>query len=137
MEVLLVGHGIKANPHIKSRIKVFKKQFQIVQELRGLSGVGWNDELKCVSTGDSSFSEHVQMYEIADSRAPKDDHFEGFNIDNVIPIVDEETDDGFEHQTNDGVDVTARNEKDKGTLTCPTSQPKLVPKRRVRPSWYN
>ncbi|CAN1760493.1 hypothetical protein LINPERHAP1_LOCUS7545 [Linum perenne] len=62
MEVLLVGHGIKANPHIKSRIKVFKKQFQIVQELRGLSGVGWNDELKCVSTGDSSFSEHVQNH---------------------------------------------------------------------------
>ncbi|CAN1160541.1 hypothetical protein LINPERHAP2_LOCUS23374 [Linum perenne] len=61
MEVLLVGHGIKASPHIKSRIKVLKKQFQIVQELRGLSGAGWNDELKCVNIEDSSFSEHVQV----------------------------------------------------------------------------
>ncbi|CAN1160539.1 hypothetical protein LINPERHAP2_LOCUS23374, partial [Linum perenne] len=159
MEVLLVGHGIKASPHIKSRIKVLKKQFQIVQELRGLSGAGWNDELKCVNIEDSSFSEHVQnhsycsgwnrkpfpLYDgllavsgksrtngkgalginenvgVPDSRAPKDDHFEGINIDNVIPIVDEETNAGFEHQTNNGVDVTADNEKDKGTSACPTS----------------
>ncbi|CAN1831217.1 hypothetical protein LINPERHAP1_LOCUS33112 [Linum perenne] len=68
---------------------------------------------------------------VVDLRAPKDDHFEGISIDNVIPIVDEETNAGFEHQTDNGVYVTADNKKDKGTSTCPTSRPKLVPKRRV------
>ncbi|CAN1324970.1 hypothetical protein LINPERPRIM_LOCUS33314 [Linum perenne] len=73
-----------------------------------------------------AFKEMEKMMEVL-----LDDHFEGINIDNVIPIVDEETNAGFEHQTDSGVDVTADNEKDKGTSACPTSRPKLVPKRRV------
>ncbi|CAN1812945.1 hypothetical protein LINPERHAP1_LOCUS26688, partial [Linum perenne] len=138
MEVLLVGHGIKANSHIKSRIKVLKKQFQIVQELRGLSGAGWNDELKCVTMEDSSFSEHVQNHSYCSGWNRKSfPLYDGLlavfgqSRANGKGALDEETNAGFEHQTDNGVDVTADNEKDNGTSACSTSRPKLVPNRRV------
>ncbi|KAK2655620.1 hypothetical protein Ddye_008672 [Dipteronia dyeriana] len=45
--------GLRAQPHIDSRIKLLKKQYHAISEMLGpsASGFGWNDDLKCVVIG--------------------------------------------------------------------------------------
>ncbi|XP_062003816.1 uncharacterized protein LOC133721263 isoform X1 [Rosa rugosa] len=40
--------GLKAKPHIESKMKILKKQFRIVYEMVNKTGFEWNDEKKCV-----------------------------------------------------------------------------------------
>jgi hypothetical protein len=40
--------GLKINPHIESKLKKWKKQYEIVYDMLSKSGFGWNDEMKCV-----------------------------------------------------------------------------------------
>ncbi|CAN1179062.1 hypothetical protein LINPERHAP2_LOCUS33983 [Linum perenne] len=55
------GCGVKADPNIVSRVKLLKAKFLAVQELRGLSGAGWDDEQKMVEVEDSSYDEYVAV----------------------------------------------------------------------------
>ncbi|CAL2267609.1 unnamed protein product [Prunus armeniaca] len=48
LRVLCPGSGLKANPHIESKIKKLKKQFTIVYDMVNKTGFGWNDVRKCV-----------------------------------------------------------------------------------------
>ncbi|CAN1761512.1 hypothetical protein LINPERHAP1_LOCUS7928 [Linum perenne] len=47
MEVRANGCGVKAYPHIKSKMKLLKQNFQAYQQCRGQSGWGWDDVAKC------------------------------------------------------------------------------------------
>ena len=40
--------SLKANPHIGSKLKRWKKQYGIIYDMLNKSGFGWNDSLKCV-----------------------------------------------------------------------------------------
>ena len=55
LSVSLPGAGLKAKPHIESRIKTIKKEFNIVYDMLygpNTSGFGWNNDKKmCGSKG--------------------------------------------------------------------------------------
>ncbi|CAN1120544.1 hypothetical protein LINPERHAP2_LOCUS255 [Linum perenne] len=53
--------GVKATPNIVSRCKTLKAKFLVVQELRGLSGAGWDDVKKMVDIEDTSYAEYVEV----------------------------------------------------------------------------
>ncbi|CAN1121055.1 hypothetical protein LINPERHAP2_LOCUS553 [Linum perenne] len=53
------GCGVKADPNIISRVKTLKAKFLAMQELRGLSGAGWDDTLKMVDIPDTVYEEYV------------------------------------------------------------------------------
>ena len=40
--------GLRINPHIESKLKMWKKQYEIVYDMLNKSGFGWNEEMKCV-----------------------------------------------------------------------------------------
>ncbi|CAN1145896.1 Uncharacterized protein At2g29880 [Linum perenne] len=51
--------GIKADPNIISRVKTLKAKFLALQELRGLSGSGWDDVTKQVDVDDTVYAEYI------------------------------------------------------------------------------
>ncbi|CAN1148902.1 hypothetical protein LINPERHAP2_LOCUS16741 [Linum perenne] len=51
--------GIKADPNIISRVKMLKEKFLALQELRGLSGSGWDDVSKQVDVNDTVYTEYI------------------------------------------------------------------------------
>ncbi|CAN1133366.1 hypothetical protein LINPERHAP2_LOCUS7609 [Linum perenne] len=53
--------GVKANPNIVSRCKTLKAKFLALQELRGLSGAGWDDVKKMVDINDILYVEYVAV----------------------------------------------------------------------------
>ncbi|KAM7475755.1 hypothetical protein LguiB_022998 [Lonicera macranthoides] len=46
--VSLPGTEIRGHPHISSKLKVWKKNYHTVKEMRNTSGFGWNDEAKMI-----------------------------------------------------------------------------------------
>ncbi|CAN1184191.1 Uncharacterized protein At2g29880, partial [Linum perenne] len=54
--------GIKADLNIISRVKTLKSKFLAIQELRGLSGAGWDDACKRVDIDDTVYAEYVQNH---------------------------------------------------------------------------
>ena len=50
----LPGHDLKANPHIESRLKTLKKHCDAITNMRGASGIFWNNEdhtIRCEDDG--------------------------------------------------------------------------------------
>ncbi|KAK0604300.1 hypothetical protein LWI29_014283 [Acer saccharum] len=45
---MLPDSGLRANPHINSKMRLWKKQYSIVYDMLNVSGFGWNDIKKCV-----------------------------------------------------------------------------------------
>ena len=48
LEVKMPGCGLKASPHIKSRVKILKNQYGAITKMLGLreNGIGWDDKEK-------------------------------------------------------------------------------------------
>ena len=63
MEDKLPGCGLRATPHIESRIKLLKKQYNVIAEMLGpnCSGFGWDDRNKCVTCDEKTFKEWVKV----------------------------------------------------------------------------
>ena len=62
LEVSLPNSGLKAEPHIKSRMKTWNKHFNIVYDMVHTSGFGWDEEKNCVVAEDSVWEEYVKVY---------------------------------------------------------------------------
>ncbi|CAN0899872.1 hypothetical protein LINGRAHAP2_LOCUS20520 [Linum grandiflorum] len=54
------GCGVKWDPNIVSRCKTLKSKFLAIQELRGLSGFGWDEKNKMVLLDDHVFTKYVE-----------------------------------------------------------------------------
>ncbi|CAN0837584.1 hypothetical protein LINGRAHAP2_LOCUS1849 [Linum grandiflorum] len=62
MEHAQSGCSVKADPNIMSRVKTLKQKFLAIQELRELSGAGWDETLKMVILEDHVFAVYVQNH---------------------------------------------------------------------------
>lgn len=65
IEEKLPGCGIKAHPHIISRIKTMKLLWQIVYDMvygTNTSGFGWDSENKCVTAEKDVWDEYVKVH---------------------------------------------------------------------------
>lgn len=59
----LPGHELKANPHIESRLKTLKKHCDAITDMRGVSGICWNNEngtIRCED--DRVWEDWVKVY---------------------------------------------------------------------------
>ena len=60
----LPGCGLKANPHIQSRIKTMKNTWAVVHDMvlgANTSGFGWDNEKKCVTADKEVWDEYVKV----------------------------------------------------------------------------
>lgn len=62
LDVSLPNSGLKAEPHIKSRMKTWKTHFGIVYDMVNASGFGWDEEKCCIIADDSVWNEYVKVY---------------------------------------------------------------------------
>ncbi|KAK0571848.1 hypothetical protein LWI29_000578 [Acer saccharum] len=59
--------GLKAVPHIESKLKFWKKQYGIVYDMLNTSGFGWNDVRKCIEVdSDEAWKSYVQHHKQAE-----------------------------------------------------------------------
>ncbi|KAL6227413.1 hypothetical protein ACLB2K_001371 [Fragaria x ananassa] len=64
---LFPDSGLKANPHIESKMKLLKKHFRIVYGMVNKPGFEWNDEKKCVMVDtDKTWKAYLQHHKEAD-----------------------------------------------------------------------
>ena len=63
LEVKMPGCGLKASPHIESRVKLLKKQYGAIVEMLGprASGFGWDDKEKRIVVEREIFNEWVKV----------------------------------------------------------------------------
>ncbi|XP_050121054.1 uncharacterized protein LOC126598737 isoform X2 [Malus sylvestris] len=67
VNVLCPHSNIKANPHIESKLKKWKKTYSMVVDMINTSGFAWNDVKKCVEVdSDDSWQTYVQRNKEAD-----------------------------------------------------------------------
>ncbi|XP_074556981.1 uncharacterized protein At2g29880-like [Curcuma longa] len=65
LDVSLPGHGIKAKPHIESRLRTFQKLHNVVHDMLygvGSSGFGWDSEKKCVTAENDVWVEYLKTH---------------------------------------------------------------------------
>ncbi|KAL5789535.1 hypothetical protein ACOSQ2_004423 [Xanthoceras sorbifolium] len=67
LAIVLPNCGLKANPHIESKLKFWKKQYGVVYDMLNTSGFGWNDVRKCVEVdSDEAWKSYVQHHKQAE-----------------------------------------------------------------------
>ncbi|KAI9075830.1 hypothetical protein K1719_042197 [Acacia pycnantha] len=65
MEAKLPGCGIKATPHITSRLKTLKRLWQTTYDIiygPNTSGFGWDPETKLVTADDDVWEEYLKTH---------------------------------------------------------------------------
>ncbi|XP_076900064.1 uncharacterized protein LOC143554091 [Bidens hawaiensis] len=62
LDVSLPNSGLKAEPHIKSRMKTWKTHFSIVYDMVHTSGFGWDEQKCCIIADDSVWNEYVKSH---------------------------------------------------------------------------
>nr|XP_043630030.1 uncharacterized protein LOC122601328 [Erigeron canadensis] len=70
LEVSLPDSGLKADPHIKSRMKTLKANFSVVHDMlvgTNTSGFGWNSETCCIDAEDQVWNEYIKSHKTAAS----------------------------------------------------------------------
>ncbi|KAA8522293.1 hypothetical protein F0562_012966 [Nyssa sinensis] len=118
LNVKLPVAGIKAKPHIESRIKTMKRDFNIVYEMLFgpiTSGFGWDNDKKCVVAEPLVWEEYMKSHKGAAMFKNKSlTHFEelliifgkdratGRNAQTVADVVEELDKEGAENETNTG-----------------------------------
>ncbi|WOL08836.1 hypothetical protein Cni_G17589 [Canna indica] len=99
MEQKLSGCGMKAKPHIESRVKLLRNQFNVIAEMLGpnASGFEWNDEDKFVTCPKEVWDEWVKASgesvegpEDATERIDEEERRGGQHEQDVTPIDLEE-----------------------------------------------
>ena len=61
MEAKLPNCGLKASPHIESRVKTLKAKYCALHELLSQSGFGWNDEHMMLMCEKNVYDEWVKV----------------------------------------------------------------------------
>lgn len=57
------GTDLRAYPHIESKIKIWRKTFNLVQDMRQASGFGWDDTEKMILVdSDDVWDNYVRVY---------------------------------------------------------------------------
>jgi len=63
LEEKMPGCGIKASPHIESKMKTLKKHYTLVTDMLDRTGFGWNETLKCVEVDtDDQWESYLKVY---------------------------------------------------------------------------
>ncbi|KAL5794950.1 hypothetical protein ACOSP7_003544 [Xanthoceras sorbifolium] len=66
LTIVLPNCGLKANPYIESKLKFWKKQYEVVYDMLNTSGFRWNDVRKCVEVdSDEVWKSYVQHHKHA------------------------------------------------------------------------
>ncbi|KAL5862280.1 hypothetical protein ACOSQ3_003561 [Xanthoceras sorbifolium] len=67
LAIVLPNCGLKANPHLESKLKFWKKQYGVVYDMLNTSGFGWNDVRKCIEVdSDEVWKSYVQHHKQAE-----------------------------------------------------------------------
>nr|XP_043638430.1 uncharacterized protein LOC122609452 [Erigeron canadensis] len=68
LDVSLPNAGLKADPHIKSRMKTLKSNFSTVHDMlvgTNTSGFGWNSKTCCIDAEDQVWDEYIKYHKTA------------------------------------------------------------------------
>ncbi|KAA8541963.1 hypothetical protein F0562_023115 [Nyssa sinensis] len=155
LNVKLPGAGIKAKPHIESRIKTMKRDFNIVYDMLygpNTSGFGWDNDKKCVVAESPVWEEYIKSHKGAAMFKNKSlPHFEelliifgkdratGKNAETAADVVEELDKEGAENKTNtgDGLDENDASLSFAPTHNTRTSSEEYSSQRRRRRSRSN
>ncbi|KAI9159834.1 hypothetical protein LWI28_002338 [Acer negundo] len=71
---ILPNCGLKASPHIESKVKTWKKYYGMVYDMINTGGFGWNNVRKCVEV-DSNEAWHSYVQHHKQAKGWRDKHF--------------------------------------------------------------
>ncbi|XP_039042532.1 uncharacterized protein At2g29880-like [Hibiscus syriacus] len=138
LEIKLPTSQIRAHPHIESRVKLLKRQYNALSEMLNIgSGFGWNEEEKCLTAPKDVFDDWVRSHPTAAGLRNKsfpffDDFVHIFGKERATGTAAETAADAVEHidvEDNAFIDALLEEEgvrdsesrEDVGASTCQTS----------------
>ncbi|ESR57637.1 hypothetical protein CICLE_v10024558mg [Citrus x clementina] len=83
LELKIPGCGLKASPHIESRVKYFKLKHNVVADMLALSGFGWDSEKSMIVCDKSVYDEYVKGSKLP-NRATKTSYWKATGKDRKV-----------------------------------------------------